>query len=71
MDQVKSWLLSKTIWAAAFGVLVQLLTMLHINVPELASLDANVFAGNMVNIISGVFFILAIVFRASATHKVG
>jgi hypothetical protein len=69
MEQLKSWLLSKTVWASAFGILLQVLTVAHIQVPGLQDVDANVFAGHMVNLASAVSFLAAIYFRVTAKHK--
>lgn len=69
MDQVKSWLTSKTVWAAAIAALIQVLHAFNVHVGFLDSLDANVFAGHAADAATAAFSIAAAVFRVTATHK--
>lgn len=69
MDQVKSWLTSKTVWMSIIGFAVQAATVLHLSIPGIASMDTTALAGHLANLVSAVLFIAAGVFRVTATHK--
>lgn len=67
MYDYKHWLTSKGVWTAILGGLLQLLTIL--NVHWLDGLDVGIASDHLVNIASGALFILAAIFRATATTK--
>lgn len=69
MNDLKNWLTSKTVWAAAIGVVLQVLHGLNIHIGFLDTVDADVFAGHLADVASAVFFLAAGLFRVTATKK--
>lgn len=69
MNDVKSWLTSKTIWATVLGTLVTVLHAVNVHVGFLDTLDTQAFAGHLADVASGVLFVFAAIFRTTATAK--
>lgn len=69
MNEIKSWFTSKTIIAAAVGVLLTVLQALHVSWAS-AIVPADV-ADNVVNVANAVLFVIAIFGRVTATTKIG
>jgi hypothetical protein len=67
MDQVKSWVTSKTVWLSIIGFVVQATQVLHVNLPLLDNPD--LLAGQLANLVSAVLFLGAGLFRLTAKHK--
>jgi hypothetical protein len=67
MDEVKHWLTSKTIIAAAMGIVLNVLTATGIHLP--ADLVPADIADHITNVASAVFYVIAIFGRATATAK--
>lgn len=71
MNDVKSWLTSKTIWSSILGTVITVLHALNVHIGFLDTVDTEAFAGHLADIASGVFFLAAGVFRFTATAKIG
>lgn len=67
MEDVKSWLASKTVWMSILGVLATLTSMLGKD--WFATIDQGALAEALVNVAQGVFYVLAAVFRITADKK--
>lgn len=66
-EAVKPLLTSRTVWSAIVGFLATALAMF--GVPLLDGVDQSTLVTNILGVVQGVSFILAIVFRAGATKK--
>lgn len=66
MTDYKSILQSKTVWSAAIGAVA-----FGMHTFNLGDIDQNATLNAVLQIVSGVAYVGAIVFRIAATHKVG
>ena len=67
MEDVKTWLASKTVWMSILGVLATLTKLLGKDWFD--TLDQGALADALVSVAQGAFFVLAAVFRITASKK--
>jgi hypothetical protein len=67
-DQVKGLFASKTFWTNAIGLLSFILSLMGFG--ELTSAESSQLVDTILQIITGVSFVLSTVFRVMATKKV-
>lgn len=66
MEDVKHWFLSKTVVAAALGVIITVLQAFGVD--QVIGIDKDGVAQNVVNITEGLLYLVALYGRLTAKH---